>query len=112
MFQDCHPGPTGRSGRRLFPLGQNMPQDPVDDGFCGCGQCGLLNDLTKIIHGDSEDSPGLQVVQTTVAIPGGTKVVLEMQVVAGCRKCGTLNPTLRNKMKPYSVRTPNRLRLR
>ena len=112
MFENCHPGPTGRSGRRLFPLGQPMPQDPTDENYIWCGQCGQCFDLSKVVHGNSTDSPGLQAVQTAVPIPGGTKLVWEMQVVGGCPFCGSLNPTLQNKLKPYSVRTPNLLRLR
>ena len=112
MFQLCHPGPTGRGGRRLFPLGTGMPQDVTDENFVMCGQCGFMVDLSKVVHGDSEDSPGLDYVQTTVNIPGGTKTVWEAKVVGGCPMCGSLNPTLNNKMLPYIPRNPNTLRMR
>ena len=112
MFYLVHPGPTGRGGRSLSPLGQPMPQDYTDEGYIYCGQCGLPVDLRKISTGLTEDSPGLQYVQTTVTIPGGTKQVWEANVVAGCPFCGSENPQLQNRYRPYVQRRQNVLRSR
>ncbi len=60
-----------------------------------CYQCGFPCKTDRDQHGNSLDSPGLAQVTTLVPIQarfgGGTKSKIEMQVVAGCPFCGSLN---------------------
>lgn len=91
----CHPGPTSRGGRSYDVLGAEKPGDPVDSIYRLCYQCGFPCKTDRDQRGNSLDSPGL--VQVTTQVPvdirfgGGTVAKKEMQVVAGCPFCGSLN---------------------
>jgi predicted nucleic-acid-binding Zn-ribbon protein len=105
MFESCHPGPTGRGGRRYPHLSVGGPDDPDDGLYRLCHQCGYPCLMSRDSAGDSEDSPGLQVTNTVVTIPGGTKTVKEMKVVAGCPFCGSMNYEGKHQMRSIPVRT-------
>ncbi len=91
----CHPGPTSRGGRSYEVLGTPAPGDPEDSVYRLCYQCGFPCKTDRDQGGNSLDSPGL--VQVTTQVPilaqfgGGTVAKIEMQVVAGCPFCGSLN---------------------
>ncbi len=91
----CHPGPTSRGGRGYDVLGVPAKGDPEDSIYVLCYQCGFPCITTRDQHGDSQDSPGLKQVTTTqqiiASLGGGTVNKIEMQVVAGCPFCGSLN---------------------
>ncbi len=103
MFELTHPGPTGRGGRRYSALGIDKPGDPDDATYRKCAQCGFPCKTDRDARGNSENSPGLQQVTTTVnivaSLGGGTVDKIEMQVVAGCPFCGSLNYEGLNRMR-------------
>ncbi len=101
-----HPGPTARSGRGYSTLGVDKRGDADDANYRMCAQCGFPALIGRDQRGNSEDSPGLTAVTTTVSIPGGTTTIIEMNVVAGCPLCGSLNYEGLNKLRTVPARRP------
>lgn len=101
MFELTHPGPTGKGGRGFRALGIDKPGDPDDATYRRCAQCGFPCTTDRDARG--KDGEGLQQVTTTVTIVaslgGGTVDKTEMQVVAGCPFCGSLNYEGLNRMR-------------
>lgn len=99
MFSSTHPGSTARSGRGYTNLGTSMNGDADDSVYRLCAQCGFPCKTDRDARGNSEESPGLQQVTTVVTIPGGTKNVIEMNVVSGCPFCGSHNYEGNHKLR-------------
>ena len=106
MFELIHPGPNGRRGRGYRNLGVDKPGDDDDANYRLCHQCGWPCLITRDAMGNSEDSPGLSEVTTTVTIPDGTTTVIEKNVVSGCPFCGSHNYEGRNQMRTMQARNP------
>lgn len=113
MFGLVHPSPTSRDGRPYPVLGLDKPGDPDDANYRLCYQCGFPCLLTRDTHGDSLDSPGLKLVQTSTkkvaSLGGGTILHWEAQVVSGCPNCGSYNYEGRNRFLPYQRRGVQRV---
>ena len=111
MFELTHPGPTGRGGKGYRRLSVDKPGDPDDANYRLCYQCGFPCRIDQDQRGNSMDSPGLQQVTTDVSLQaGGTVAVIEMQVVAGCRFCGTLNYEGSHRMRTVPARSSKQRR--
>lgn len=106
-MNNIHPTETAGDGRRVW-VKTKMRQDPTDDRI-RCAQCGYFFKESRDSKGPSEGTPGIEIVQTSVAVnipvaqmPSLLKnlstfqatsvTVSEPMVRSGCPLCGTYNP--------------------
>ncbi len=102
-----HPTETAGDGKRVH-VRTKMRQDPLDDRI-RCAQCGYFFKESRDSKGSTENSPGIEITDTVVAvnIPANqmpallqnvatfqatSVTVKEPMVRGGCPLCGTFNP--------------------
>ena len=93
MF-NAHPSSTGGDGRQIRYRSPGQPNESSDSGFVRCYQCGMLNDLNKVQHGDSFDrNKDFVVTSSEVAQDGSTQTIVQFDDAAmgGCRFCHSTN---------------------
>lgn len=108
-MNNIHPSETGGSGRFLRRFATPKPGDIKDDKIY-CAMCGFPFRMEIDAHGDSTDSPGIQIADHEISISNTqdklpihlqglsafsatSRTIKEPTVSSGCRLCGTYNPT-------------------
>ncbi len=114
---DIHPTETAGDGR-LKPRRTTYAPGDTRQELLECAQCGFLFRPGKDIEGDSQESPGIEEVVTTVVVNNNVNKlpvhlknvaaflvssvnVSEPIVSSGCRFCGSLNPKAIGRNKDF-----------
>lgn len=115
MFSNVHPGPNAGDGKAIFRRTTYKPGDREIE-LVRCAQCGFPFRQGIDTDMDSSESPGItqelqavavdadnaklpQPLKNMSAFQNGASVdgIYDQTIAAGCRLCGSFNPTARNR---------------
>lgn len=97
---DIHPTETARNSKSVYrDVLHKAPNEPSETLFKACPHCGMAND-TRTETPANLRGEGIKYVTVAVAVPSGTKNVVEPRRVSGCLLCGHnyLESTYRQKL--------------
>lgn len=101
MFQDIHPTETAQDGKPYRDERHLAPGEPSETLIWKCPHCGIYND-TRTENNVNTQGEGIKYVTVSIAIPGGSKSVVEPRRVTGCILCGHDYKTSTYRKKLFS----------